>query len=112
MRYAQSCTAVCTCGTYRVVATDNIPQGNHARVEIIAYLQRDLVPNVGYSSSRLTPAGVASRFENHRVRALLGNRDYMGIDACALGTRHGAVVGRLGNEVALEIKDLPGSSRE
>jgi hypothetical protein len=100
------------CGTYtyRVIATYSIAQGDHARVKIIAYLQRDLVANVGNSSARLAPAGVATRLENHRVRSLLSNRNHMRVDTCTLSTGHGTVVGRLGNEVALKVKDLPAAA--
>ena len=99
-------------GTHRVVATDSVAQSDNACVEIITYLQRDLVSNIRHSSTGLTPARITTGLENHGVRALFSDCDNMRVDARALSARHGAVVRRLGDKVAFKVEDLVRASTQ
>ena len=93
-------------GTHRVVATDSVAQSDNTCVEIITYLQRNLVSNIGHSSTGLAPARITAWLEHRGVGALLSNCDNMRVDTRALSARHCAVVRRLGDEVAFKVEDL------
>ena len=93
-----------------MVTTDSVAQSDNAFVEIITYLQRDLISNIGHSCTGLPPARITTRLENHGVRALLSNCDNMRVDARALSARYCAVVRRLGDEVAFKVEDLTRAS--